>query len=71
KRLSLAAESNEVREQIKVEETFDDSMDRALREKERVIEQQEAIIEQKDVELEHKDNEIEELKKLLQAFQNK
>ena len=92
KRLSLAAESNEVREQIKVEETFDDSMDRALREKEKVIEQKEAIIEQKDVALEQKDAaleqknaaleqkntaleqkeiEIEELKKLLQAFQNK
>lgn len=69
KRLSLAAESNEVREQIKIEETFDDSMDRALREKERVIEQKEAIIEQKEAVIEQKDNEIEELKKLLQELQ--
>jgi hypothetical protein len=60
KRLSLAAENNEVREQIKVEETFDDSMDRALREKEKVIEQKEAIIEQKDAIIEQKDAAIEQ-----------
>jgi len=85
KRLSLAAESNEVREQIKIEETFDDSMDRALREKERVIEQKEeiieqkeaiieqkeAIIEQKEAIIEQKDVEIEDLKKLLKTLQNK
>jgi hypothetical protein len=79
KRLSIAAESNQVKEQIKAEETFDDSMDRALRmkeivieEKEAVIEQKEAVIEQKDIELKEKDSklleqqkELEELRKLL------
>jgi hypothetical protein len=78
KRLFLAVESNKVREQIKIEETFDDSMDRALREKEKVIEQKEAIIgqkdaviEEKDAVIEEKDLEIEKLKKLLQLLQNK
>ena len=79
KRLSIAAESSEVKEQIKAEETFDDSMDRALRvkekiieQKEAVIEQKEAVIEQKDIELKEKDlklleqqKELEELRKLL------
>jgi len=44
-RLSIAAESNEVKAQIKAEETFDDSMDSALRMKEIVIEQKEAVLE--------------------------
>ncbi len=72
KRLSIAAESSEVKEQIKAEETFDDSMDRALRVKEKIIEQKEAVIEQKDIELKEKDlklleqqKELEELRKLL------
>lgn len=72
KRLSIAAESNDVRDRIKAEETFDDSMDRALRIKEAVIEQKEAVIEQKEFELKEKDlklleqqKELEELRKLL------
>jgi hypothetical protein len=60
KRLSLAAESEVVKEQIKVEETFDDSMDRALREKEAVIEQKEAVIEQKEAVIEQKEAVIEQ-----------
>jgi hypothetical protein len=67
KRLSIAAESNQVKEQIKAEETFDDSMDRALRmkeivieEKEAVIEQKEAVIEQKEAVIEQKDIELKE-----------
>ena len=47
KRLSLAAETTEVQQQIRVEEIFDKSMDSLLREKEVVIEQKEAVIEQK------------------------
>ena len=72
KRLSIAAGSHAVKEQIKAEETFDDSMDRALRIKEAVIEQKEAVIEQKDIEIKEKDLklaeqeiELEELRKLL------
>jgi len=71
-RLSIAAESNEVKAQIKAEETFDDSMDSALRMKEIVIEQKEAVLEQKDIELKEKDlklsvqqKELEELRKIL------
>ncbi len=60
KRLSIAAESNEVKEQIKAEETFDDSMDRALRMKEIVIEQKEAVIEQKEAVIEQKEAVIEQ-----------
>ena len=60
KRLSIAAESHEVKEQIKAEETFDDSMDRALRIKEEVIEQKEAIIEQKEAVIEQKEAVIEQ-----------
>ena len=72
KRLSVAAGSHAVKEQIKAEETFDDSMDRALRIKEEVIEQKEAVIEQKDIELKdmnlrflEQQKELEELRKLL------
>jgi hypothetical protein len=60
KRLSIAAESNVVKEQIKAEETFDDSMDRALRMKEIVIEQKEAVIEQKEAVIEQKEAVIEQ-----------
>ena len=60
KRLSIAAESNEVKEQIKAEETFDDSMDRALRVKEKIIEQKEAVIEQKEAVIEQKEAVIEQ-----------
>ncbi len=82
KRLSLAVESREVREKIKVEETFDHSMDKALREKEQIIEQKDALIEQKEAMLEQKeamleqkeavisekDAEIERLKKMLEQL---
>jgi hypothetical protein len=60
KRLSIAAESNQVKEQIKAEETFDDSMDRALRMKEIVIEEKEAVIEQKEAVIEQKEAVIEQ-----------
>jgi hypothetical protein len=60
KRLSIAAESNQVKEQIKAEETFDDSMDRALRIKEIVIEEKEAVIEQKEAVIEQKEAVIEQ-----------
>ena len=60
KRLSIAAGSHAVKEQIKAEETFDDSMDRALRIKEEVIEQKEAVIEQKEAVIEQKDIELKE-----------
>jgi hypothetical protein len=82
KRLSIAAESNQVKEQIKAEETFDDSMDRALRmkeivieekeavieQKEAVIEQKEAVIEQKDIELKEKDSKLLEQQKELEEL---
>ncbi len=45
RRLSMAAESSEVQEQIWIEETFDCFMGNALREKEKLIEMQEALIE--------------------------
>ena len=64
KRLSLAAETTEVQQQIRVEEIFDKSMDSLLRAKEMVIEQKEAVIEQKDLELEA-------LRKRLQELENK
>lgn len=64
KRLSLAAETTEVQQQIRVEEIFDKSVDSLLREKEVAIEQKEAIIEQKDLELEA-------LRKKIQELQNK
>ena len=60
KRLSIAAESHEVKEQIKAEETFDDSMDRALRIKEIIIEQKETLIEQKEAVIEQKEAVIEQ-----------
>ena len=60
KRLSIAAGSHAVKEQIKAEETFDDSMDRALRIKEEVIEQKEAVIEQKEAVIEQKEAVIEQ-----------
>ncbi len=60
KRLSIAAESNDVRDRIKAEETFDDSMDRALRIKEEIIEQKEAVIEQKEAVIEQKEAVIEQ-----------
>jgi hypothetical protein len=60
KRLSMAAESDIIRESIKVEETFDDSMDALLREKEQIIEVKDAQIEQKDAQIEQKDAQIEQ-----------
>ena len=57
KRLSLAAETTEVQQQIRVEEIFDKSMDSLLRAKEVVIEQKELEIEElrkKILELENK-----------------
>ncbi len=47
-RLAFAAESEEVKEQIEIEETFDDSMDRALREMESVVARKEELINQKE-----------------------
>lgn len=60
KRLSLAIETPNVKEQIRVEETFDESMDRALREKEELLAQKEVELEQKDIALEQKDIELEQ-----------
>lgn len=67
RRLSIAAESPEMREQIRVEEQFDNSMEKALRTQELVIEQKEAeivqkeaVIEQKEAEIEQKEAEIEQ-----------
>jgi len=85
RRLSMAVESDEVREQIRIEETFDESMDRALREKEilieqkeavieqkeAVIEQKEAVIEQKEAVIEQKDIELEKLRKIIKQLENK
>ena len=71
KRLSLAAETTEVQQQIRVEEIFDKSIDSLLREKEVVIEQKEAIIEQKEAVIEQKDLELEALRKKIQELQNK
>ena len=71
KRLSLAIETPNVKEQIRVEETFDESMDRALREKEELLAQKEVELEQKDIELEQTKNELEALRKQLEALRNK
>lgn len=71
KRLSLAIETPNVKEQIRVEETFDESMDRALREKEELLAQKEVELEQKDIELEQTKNELEALRKQLEALKNK
>ncbi len=85
KRLSLAAETTEVQQQIRVEEIFDKSMDSLLREKEAVIEQKEAVIEQKEAVIEQKeavieqkeavieqkDLELEALRKKIQELENK
>jgi len=71
KRLSLAIETPNVKEQIRVEETFDESMDRALREKEELLAQKEVELEQKDMELEQTKNELEALRKQLEALKNK
>ncbi|HND89351.1 MAG TPA: hypothetical protein PK971_13535, partial [Saprospiraceae bacterium] len=60
RRLSVAAESDDVREQIRVEEQFDRSMERALREQERIIEQKEAVIMEKEAVIEQKEAVIEQ-----------
>ena len=71
KRLSLAAETTEVQQQIRVEEIFDKSMDSLLREKEAVIEQKEAIIEQKEAVIEQKEAVIEQKDLELEALRKK
>jgi len=50
-RLAYAAESEDMKEQIEVEETFDNSMDTALREKELVIARKDEVINQKEAAL--------------------
>ncbi|MFN4255656.1 MAG: hypothetical protein ACK4Q5_11690 [Saprospiraceae bacterium] len=64
RRLSMAAESPEVQEQIVVEQQFDNSMEKALREQER-------IIQQKDTELQQKDSEIQQEKQRAEALRQR
>lgn len=63
RRLMIAAETPEMKEKINIEETFDRSMESALREKEMIIERKEAEIEKKDAE-------IEELMRKIAALEN-
>jgi hypothetical protein len=70
-RLALAAESEEIKEQIEVEENFDASIENTLRKQEIIIEQKEIIIESKDKEIESKDKEIEELKRQFEELKRK
>ncbi|MFN0037529.1 MAG: hypothetical protein ACKVUS_20905 [Saprospiraceae bacterium] len=60
KRLSLAAESPVMKEQIRVEEEFDTSMENVLRANEIIIAQNEIIIEQKKAVIEQKEAVIEQ-----------
>ncbi|MFN0036776.1 MAG: hypothetical protein ACKVUS_17060 [Saprospiraceae bacterium] len=78
KRLSLAAESPAMKEQIRVEEEFDTSMENALRaneiiieQKEAVIEQKEAVIEQKEITIKQQQAELSETKKTAEAEKKK
>jgi hypothetical protein len=58
KRLSFAAESSEMKSQIRLEETFDASLDSYLRAKDQLLEQKDAELGQKDAELGQKDAEL-------------
>lgn len=53
--LALAVESEEIQNNIFAEETFEASLDQALREKERIIEQKELVIEQKELVIEEQE----------------
>jgi hypothetical protein len=68
RRLSLAAESSEVKDKIRMEETFDASLEGYLRGRDLVIEQKEAEIEQKEAVIEQKEAVIEQKEKENQAL---
>lgn len=71
RRLSMAAESPEVQEQIVVEQQFDNSMEKALREQERIIQQKDTELQQKDTELQQKDSEIQQEKQRAEALRQR
>ncbi len=71
KRLALAAETEEMKDLIRVEEEFEISMDNALRAKEMIIEQKEAVIEQKDIEIAEAMKNQEELLRIIAELENK
>ncbi len=70
-RLARAAESEEVQKQIQIEETFDNSLEQALREKDALLEKKDELLEQKDELLEQKDKAIEELLQEIERLKNK
>lgn len=61
-RLARAAESEEVQKQIQIEETFDSSLEQALREKDVLLEQKDELLEQSAKSIEELLQEIERLK---------
>jgi hypothetical protein len=71
KRLELAASEDEIYQQSILEETFDESLDNLLREKEVKIEEQAKEIENKDKELENKAKELENKDKLIAELMQK
>jgi hypothetical protein len=69
KRLSSAAESEEVRDRIEVEDTFDESMDDALRQREKIIAQKDEQLSEKEELLRQQEAENAQLLKMIADLQ--
>lgn len=66
KRLSLAAESEDVQDEIAAEEEFDLSIDSLIRNKDSIILQKESLLDEKDKTIEEMDKAIEEMDKTIE-----